>query len=566
MLKILQIKNVALIGEATIDFEKGLNVLSGETGSGKSVIIDSINFALGAKADKTMIRHGENECVVTAVFDISKLNEAKRVLDDLGVEDADEMIVTRKLSQDSKSSLRVNGIPFTLGMLKSVTSLLVDVHGQSEHYSLLKESEQLAVLDKFADKKLADLKVKCAGLCSEFKENAKKAEEFGGSESERAIKADILKFQIEEIENADIREGEEEEELLIQKKKIQSAEKLAEAFSTVQNSLSGENLAIDNVNSAIRGISSVTGLDEEYQSMFDRLKTVAEELSDISIAAEDSLAGLEFDDETADRIEERLDKIKTLKRKYGQTEKDILDFAVKAREEYDKIINFDAEYLKLTQEKKRIVADISKVYGEISEERKRTAKKLIEKIAVELRELGMKDATFDIAFAPLETDENSTFSQNGGDRIEFLFSANLGEPVKPMSKIISGGEMSRFMLSLKTVISSYHEISTYIFDEIDAGISGKTAETVAEKFAKISKNIQVIAISHLPQIVSFSDCSFKIAKYTDNDKTYTGITKLSEHKKVEELVRLIGGDMNSESAVAHAEEMVKKAIACKNKI
>lgn len=565
MLKTLQIKNVALIGEATIDFEKGLNVLSGETGSGKSVIIDSINFALGAKADKTMIRHGENECVVTAVFDISKLSGAKQVLIDLGVEDSDEMIVTRRLSQDSKSSLRVNGIPFTLGMLKSVTSLLVDVHGQSEHYSLLKESEQLAVLDKYADKKLAELKSKCAELCSELKENIKKAEEFGGSESERAIKADILKFQIEEIENAEIRGG-EEDDLLIQKKKIQSAEKLAEAFSTVQNFLSGENLAIDNVNTAIRGISSVMGLDDEYQNIFDRLKAVAEELSDISATAEDSLAGLEFDDEAADRVEERLDNIKTLKRKYGQTEKEILDFAVKARDEYDKIINFDAEYLKLTQEKKRIVSEISKVYGEISEERKRTAKKLIEKITVELRELGMKDATFDISFAPIETDENSTFSANGGDRIEFLFSANLGEPVKPMSKIISGGEMSRFMLSLKTVISSYHEISTYIFDEIDAGISGKTAETVAEKFAKISKNIQVIAISHLPQIVAFSDCSFKIAKYTNNDKTYTGITKLSEHEKVEELVRLIGGDMNSESAVTHAEEMIKKAVAYKNKI
>lgn len=565
MLKTLQIKNVALIGEATIDFEKGLNVLSGETGSGKSVIIDSINFALGAKADKTMIRHGENECAVTAVFDISESSGAKQVLTDFGVEDSDEMIVTRKLSQDSKSSLRVNGIPFTLGMLKSVTSLLVDVHGQSEHYSLLKESEQLAVLDKFADKKLAELKAKCAELCSELKENLKKTEEFGGSESERAIKADILKFQIEEIENADIREG-EEEELLVQKKKIQSAEKLAEAFSAVQNCLSGENFAIDNVNSAIRGIAPVTGLDEEYQNIFDRLKAVAEELSDISATAEDSLSWLEFDDETADRIEDRLDKIKTLKRKYGQTEKDISDFAAKAREEYDKIINFDAEYLKLMQEKKRIISEISEIYNKISEERKRTAKKLIEKITAELRELGMKGAAFDVSFAPLETDENSSFGANGGDRIEFLFSANLGEPVKPMSKIISGGEMSRFMLSLKTVISSYHEISTYIFDEIDAGISGRTAETVAAKFAKISKNIQVIAISHLPQIVAFSDCSFKIAKYTDKDKTYTGIAKLSGREKIEELVRLIGGDMNSESAVTHAEEMVKKAFAYKNKI
>ncbi len=558
MIKSLHLKNIALIEEAEIDFESGLNVLSGETGSGKSVIIDSINFVLGAKSDKTMIRFGANECFASAVFDISGLTEVKRVLSDFDVEDSDDLIVTRKLSQDSKSSLKVNGVPFTLSMLKNVTSLLVDVHGQSEHYSLLKESEQLSVLDKFAGSELSEIKESCAAVCGKLKNTDERLKTFGGSESERAIRADILKFQIEEIESADIKEG-EENELLTQRKKIQSAEKLSEAFSTVQNSLNSENCAIDFVNAAIRGLSPVTGLDDEYLNLYERLKSVSEELGDISATVESLADDVDIDAETADKVEERLDKIKTLKRKYGADEKAVLDFLENAREEYSKLVDFDAEYAKLTEEKNGYLKELNGYYAKMSEIRKSAAKKLISGITGELKELGMKNATFDINFAPLKKADEGQYGTNGGDSVEFLFSANLGEPVKPMSKIISGGEMSRFMLSLKTVISSYHEISTYIFDEIDAGISGKTAETVAEKFAKISKNVQVIAISHLPQIVSFADCSFKISKRSSDDKTFTVIEKLDEKLKTEEVVRLIGGDMNSVSAVTHAREIIKRA-------
>lgn len=558
MLKSLYLKNIALIDEANIEFENGLNVLSGETGSGKSVIIDSINFVLGAKADKSMIRYGENDCMATAVFDISDLTNVKSVLNDLGLDDADELIVTRKLSVDSKNTIRVNGMPFTAGMLKSITALLVDVHGQSEHYSLLKESEQLGVLDKFAGDKLSAMKEECRSVCDKLKDIDEKLKSFGGSESERAIRADILKFQIDEIKNAEIKPG-EEDELTVQKKKIQSAEKLSEAFSTVQNALSGENCAIDYINSALRGLSPVTSIDSEYESLFDRLKSAADELDDISSLAESFLENVDVDADSADKVEERLDKIKTLKRKYGQSEEEILEFLDKAESDYNKLIDFDAEYSKLCAEKEKELKNLNRIYGEMSEIRKSTADKLKGRISDELKQLGMKNATFEISFSPLKEADGSKYSANGGDMVEFLFSANLGEPVKTMSKIISGGEMSRFMLSLKTVISSYHSISTYIFDEIDAGISGKTAETVAEKFSQIAKNIQVIAISHLPQIVSFSDASFKISKYSTDEKTFTAIEKLDENGKIEEIVRLVGGDMSSASAVSHAKEMIEKA-------
>lgn len=564
MLKSLQLKNVALIERAEIEFEKGLNVLSGETGSGKSVVIDSINFVLGAKADKTMIRHGENDCLVIAVFDVENLTGVKNLLADSGFDDSDEIIVSRKLTADGKSSIRLNGEPVTLGMLRTITGNLIDVHGQSDHYSLLKDSEQLAVVDNFSGDNLKILKNQCSDICKDLREIDEKMLSFGGSESERAIRADILKYQIEEIKNADPKEG-EEDELLAKRKKIQSAEKIAEAFGETKNAIDGENCISDLLGSALRRLGQIATLDDEYSSLFDRLKSVSEELTDISSVSEDILDGLEFNEEDADKIENRLDVIKNLKRKYGNTEKEIEEFLQNAENEYDKLCNFDAEYAKLTSLKQKKIAVLNDIYRKISEERKNQAKKLSSKVTGELRQLGMKDAEFKIDFEPLKEISDAPYSGNGGDRVEFMFSANLGEPVKPMSKIISGGEMSRLMLALKTVISSYHEISTYIFDEIDAGISGKTAETVAEKFADISKGVQIIAISHLPQIVSFSDYSYKIAKYTENGKTYTGITKLDDSEKVEEVVRLIGGDLTSKSAVEHATELIEKANEYKRK-
>lgn len=564
MLKSLQLKNVALIERAEIEFEKGLNVLSGETGSGKSVVIDSINFVLGAKADKTMIRHGENDCLVVAVFDVENLTGVKNLLADSGFDDSDEIIVSRKLTADGKSSIRLNGEPVTLGMLRTITGNLIDVHGQSDHYSLLKDSEQLAVVDNFSGDNLKILKNQCFDICKDLREIDEKMLSFGGSESERAIRADILKYQIEEIKNADPKEG-EEDELLAKRKKIQSAEKIAEAFGETKNAIDGENCISDLLGSSLRRLWQVASLDDEYSSLFDRLKSVSEELTDISSVSEDILDGLEFNEEDADKIENRLDVIKNLKRKYGNTEKEIEEFLQNAENEYDKLCNFDAEYAELTALKQKKIAVLNDIYRKISDERKNQAKKLSSKVTGELRQLGMKDAEFKIDFEPLKEISDAPYSGNGGDRVEFMFSANLGEPVKPMSKIISGGEMSRLMLALKTVISSYHEISTYIFDEIDAGISGKTAETVAEKFADISKGVQIIAISHLPQIVSFSDYSYKIAKYTENGKTYTGITKLDDSEKVEEVVRLIGGDLTSKSAVEHATALIEKANEYKRK-
>lgn len=559
MLKSLTLKNIALIDKAEIEFNEGLNVLSGETGSGKSVVVDSINFVLGAKADKTMIRFGETECSATAVFDLSNCQSAKDLLSEYGIEfDDDEVIVTRKLAAEGKNSIRINGEQITLGMLKAFSSSFVDFHGQSDHYLLTKESAQLSLTDKFTANELEDIKKNAAEVCATLRKTDENMKSFGGSESERAIRADILKFQIDEIQSAEIEIG-EEDELLAKRKKAQNAEKIADAFSGTKNAIDGENCAIDLLNSAMRKLGQISSVDDSYSNIAQRIKNVCDELSDISYFAEDALDSLDVDEAEADRIEDRLDKIKTIKRKYGPTEQDVFDFLEKAKVEYDKIQNFDAEYAKLTAEKSALLKKLNSIYSKMSEKRRASAKILSQKVENELKDLGMKDASFEISFAPLAEVVNAPYSENGGDKIEFLFSANLGEPRKNMAKIISGGEMSRLMLSLKTVLSSYNEISTYIFDEIDAGISGRAAETVAEKFAKISKHTQVIAISHLPQIVAFADASFRIGKFVENEKTLTKIERMNDDGKTEEILRLIGGDKSSSSAVEHAEETIRKA-------
>ena len=564
MIKRLELKNIALIEHAIIDFEKGLNVLSGETGSGKSVIVDSINFVLGAKADKSMIRHGESECFASVTFDVSNNNTAREVIEDFGGEVEDEIIVSRKFNADSKSVIRVNGMPFTLSMLRAVTTSLVDVHGQSEHYSLMKKSEQLKVLDRFSNKTLSALKTENKRIVSTLKEIDKKLQGFGGSESERAIRADILKYQIDEIQNADIKSG-EEDELIAKKKMLQNAEKIAESLNSVKSAIYGDGCISDMLGEAIRYFNQISSLSEDYFNLAERLKSASLELSDIADTADDYLSGIEFDEGEADRIEKRLDTIKTIKKKYGATIDEVEEFLQNATNEYEKLINFDFEYSKLSTEKSKLIKDLNAIYNNITLVRQASAKEFSQKVLNQLTSLGMKDASFSVNFEEVEPISDAPYSENGNDVIEFAFSANLGEPEKPLSKIISGGEMSRFMLALKAIICEYQEISTYIFDEIDVGISGKTAETVAEKFADISKTIQVIAISHLPQICAFSDVSFAIEKISENGKTHTKINKLSNARKVSEIVRIIGGNDASEVAVMHAKEMIATAKAYKNK-
>lgn len=555
MLKTLYLKNIALVDEAEIAFSEGLNVLSGETGAGKSVILDSIDFVLGAKADKGMIRSGQSECSVRAEFTCEP-ELLRPVLEELDLEESDALLIVRRLNADGRGSLKVNGCPMTATMLRKLTSQLVDVHGQSEHFFLLKEANQLRLLDQIAGTEQERAEV--ASLLKERRAYAEKLSSLGGDEGERERRADILRFQIDELENAALKEG-EEEELTALRTKYQNAEKILGGLRTVRDALLSDGGASDAVNTAHRGLISIEKYGD-YAALSERLESALAEIEDIGETAESLAEELDIDEREAERVENRLDEIKSLKKKYGGSVEGALNFLFRAKEELQLLENSAEECEKL---KALLDGNAKKLYSAceaLTKKRKEGAEGFTRRVTEELKTLNIPSARFEIAFDPYSEEDLPRAHAEGLDRVKFLFSANAGEPVKELGKIISGGEMSRFMLAVKAQLSSIGTIGTYIFDEIDAGIGGKTARVVAEKFADIAKTTQIIAVSHLAQIAAFADRQFLIEKKEEGGRTFSRIRPLEEEERAGELVRLLGGEQGG-SALMHAEELLKNARA-----
>lgn len=569
MLKNIQIKNVALIEEASIEFEKGLNVLSGETGSGKSVILDSLNFVLGAKADKSMIRNGSDFCMVKAEFDVKNNPFIKSELDALDIDCDDDLIVSRKFSLSGAGSIRINGEPVTLTGLKNVTGHLVDVHGQSEHFYLLKEANQLALIDAYGGEKITKAKEELSKEISALKNVLSELNKLGGDDGQRALRLDILKYQVNEIKESDIKEN-EYEDLIALKAKLCNQEKISEALNETKQALSGEGAATDGVSYARNAISRISNLDKSYADLLTRLENAYAEIEDISETVSGFMDDFDFSEADLDRTEERISLIKNLFKKYGGSYNELIAFESNAEKEIEKLENFDKLAEELLVKKTELSGKVYSLYIKLSSLRKDFAKDFSEKVACEIRELNMKNAVFDVKFNELpdfnKEKDDIKISENGLDEISFMFSANLGEPLKSLSKIISGGEMSRFMLAIKSRTAKYSEISTLVFDEIDAGISGETAKVVGEKFVKLSEDVQLIAVSHLPQIVALGDNNLLIKKIETDGKTVSVIEKINGEKLVAEIVRLIGGTSESPSAIAHAKELIKNAARLKTSL
>lgn len=564
MIRRLVIQNVALIEKSEIDFCEGLNILSGETGAGKSVILDSVNFVLGAKADKSMIRYGETFCSVYAEFDIRKNEQAKSILTELDIDaEDDSLIVCRKFTLEGKSTVRINGIPANASILRRITSCLVDVHGQSEHFFLLKESNQLKVLDGIAGEPLNRLKVSLREKLTAWKKRRKDLEAFGIDDAERNRRMDILSFQIEEILAADLKEG-EEEELLAVRAKMNSAEKILNALREVEEGLQADGGGIDAVRSATRAVHSVLSLSEEYAALSERLENVLSEMEDIGETVSSLQDGLDFDEDEVERTERRIEEIKKIKRKYGNSYQAVQEFLAQAQEQFDRLENSGKEVERLQKEMSALQTEIMDLCHKMTDLRKIAAENLSVGVIRELKTLNIPSAQFIIRFRPYTDEDFSGVTGEGLDQPEFTFSANAGEPVKPLSKIISGGEMSRFMLAIKTQLSGINGISCYIFDEIDAGISGQTAKVVAEKFAKIAKDTQIIAVSHLAQIACMADKEFLIRKSEQDGKTTTAVYELDKEGQIEEVIRLLGGDAESAFVRQHAEELIASAEKYKN--
>lgn len=563
MLRKLTIQNAALIERAELTFAGGLNVLSGETGAGKSVILDCIDFVLGAKADREMVRTGAAECRVTAEFSPVSARVAE-ILDELDIEADDTLILSRRLSAEGKGSLKINGNTVTAAMLRRVTGNLVEIHGQSEHFSLLKESNQLALLDEIAGEEVSEKKERLALALGERRALLSDLKKLGGDVRERERRLEILRYQIDEIEKSDLKEG-EEEELSALLSRYENAEKILSALSGVENCLTADGGAADAVNAARRAIVAVSRYDERYAALAERLENAAAELSDIADTALNYAEELDVDERAAQRAQSRYDEIKALKKKYGNSVKEVLRFLEEAREEYALLSDSGERYEKLSDLLEKVEDKIYALACELDGARRKTAQTFCARVTDELKTLNISSAQFEIDFAPFERADAGKATGEGLGGVKYLFSANAGEPPKELGKIISGGEMSRFMLAVKTQLSGGEGVGTYLFDEIDAGISGNTARVVAEKFMKIAKVSQIIAVTHSAQIAASADKSFLIEKTEQNGRSCTDIYEIEGEKRICEIARLIG-QAESEYAQKHAQELLANAAQYKNSL
>ena len=555
MLEHLHIKNVALIKESEISFGEGLNILTGETGAGKSMVIDSLQFALGGRAGKDFLRHGEKMASVEALFAVQSFILQEK-LEENGIEPEEDgsVLITRTLSETGKSICRVNGTTVTVSMLKEIAEDLIDIYGQHEHQSLLNPSRHIRLLDRFCGAGFGDAMEAYKASFQALKEIDKQLDVLMGDESQREQRMDILSFQKEEIESAALKLG-EEEELLEQKKRLGSMEKLmhltAESVALLYDGTDRMPSACDQLGDALSKLQEAAEYD-------NALKSFADALADAYAAVEDTARELkreadkqENDPAALEEIEERLQIIYKMKRKYGGSVEAVLTFYDKVVEELDFLANSNEKVIALLTEKENEEKKLTAYGAALTARRRDTAEQVAEQIETALRDMEMKDARFHI-----QIDEKADWSADGKDKVEFLISANAGENLKPLAKIASGGEMSRVMLALKTVLVDADDIGTFIFDEIDTGVSGRTARKVGEKMHHLGGKRQILCITHLPQIAAMADSHFLIEKESDGEETITKVTLLTGEASVGEVARLMGGSDVTEITMAAARELI----------
>lgn len=547
MLLELHVKNLALIETADVELEDGLNILTGETGAGKSIMIGSVNLALGQKASKEMIRNGAEYAYVELVFSVDPEKEdALRALDVMPDENG-TLIISRKI-MPSRSLSRINDEAVTAARLKQVTSLLIDIHGQHEHQSLLHASKHLEILDTYAKSRVQQLKIQTASLYAEYISLEKQLSQLDTDNESRRREADFLRFEIEEIENAQLKAG-EEECLAACCRKYGNARRIMENLSAAYRAVDTE--AVGN---ALHQVCEVAEFDPELKAIQDQLYDAEAVLSDAHHAIGEYLEQLDFDEQAYREAQDRLDLICGLEAKYGAGVEQIEKALEEKKNRLEQLEHFDEYRMQLEQQYQKAEKALEAVSAELSAVRQEEAKKLAEKIRAGLIDLNFLDVRFSMEFRRL-----SHYTASGFDEAEFVISTNPGEPERSLGQVASGGELSRIMLAIKTVLADSDDIPTLIFDEIDTGISGRTAQRVAEKLAVIARHHQVICITHLPQIASMADCHFEIKKSTDGASTKTRITRLKEDEVVAELARLLGGAQITDAVLQNAREMKELA-------
>lgn len=551
MLLSVHVKNMALIEEAEVEFTSGFNVLTGETGAGKSILLGSVNLALGAKADKEMIRKGAEYAQVELTFDVSE--KIRRKLEEMELPAEEDCVTISRRISDTRSVSRVNGESVSARQVKELAELLLDIHGQHEHQSLLKKSKHREILDAYAGSEAPALLEEVGRLYRERNRLRQELETQRMDEASRKRELELLSFEAKEIEEALLREG-EDEELEKKYRRMINSRRIGEAAGgTYRLTGGGEDCAAELLGRAVRELGSVISCDEGLEELFAQLTQTEELLNDFNRELADYLEELEFDEADFKTAEERLNQINHLKEKYGGSIPAILEYGSKIQGRIEKLEDYE-NYMQKTQKACEEAEEaLRQAALKLSALRKKKAPRLADTLKQALRELNFANADFEISVKEKE------ISADGADEVEFLLSANVGEALKPLAMVSSGGELSRIMLGVKTVLADKDEVDTLIFDEIDAGISGRTAWKVSEKLGELSKAHQVILITHLPQIAAMADTHFLIEKENDGSSTSTNIRRLSSQGITEELARLLGTDSLSQAALSNAKELMQQA-------
>lgn len=560
MLEKLIVKNVALIDESEVEFAQGLNVLTGETGAGKSILIDSINLALGAKADKNLIRNGAEYAYVELVFLVAE-PELQQKLKELEIfPDEENKVILQRRIMPGKSSCRINGESVSGKMLKEAAGVLIDIHGQHEHQSLLNEKKHLEVLDLYCGETLEDVKKSLSEVYVQYKEAAKELSEAQELDESKNREIALAQFECKEIEDADLKEG-EDEELEEQFRRMENVRTIGEAIGMASHCL--DNYEQENaqtlIGRAMKNVNDALVYDKELEAVAEQLMTAEELVRDAGRFLGHYMENLEIDPEVYNYTKERLDTINKLKTKYGNTVSEILSYAHEKREFLNKFEDFEQYKQKLLEKTDEMTQKLCTLCTKANDARVSQAEVLAAKMQAALLELNFPYARFEIEV----TEDRKYLSKAGDNYVRFLISLNAGEKLKPLSQVASGGELSRIMLALKTVLADQDEIGTLIFDEIDAGISGKTAWKVSEKLGLLGRNHQVICITHLPQIAAMADHHFMIEKHQTTERTTTTLTALDENGMISEIARLLGSDSITDAVMTNARELKEMAIHTK---
>lgn len=557
MLVHLHVKNLALIEEAEVEFGPGLNILTGETGAGKSILLGSMQLILGGKTSRNMIRENADYALVELLFQLENPRVLKK-LEDLDLYPEEGQILLSRKIMDGRSISKINGETCTVGQMKAAAACLLDIHGQHEHQSLLYRDKQLEILDSYGRAQIFPQKTLVEEAYRQYRKSLEELNSLDIDEEQRNREMAFLEFELTEIENAALMLG-EDEELERQYKKLSNARKIMEVLQTVHTITGYENGAGDMTGTALREMAKVTQYDEELESLSQTLNEADSLLNDFHRELSSYLDDLVFDEETFYQVERRLDLINNLKAKYGQEISGILSYRDKQIEKLEKLRKYE-EYFQAAKEKvQKAEEKLEEASYELSKIRQEYKEQLEKKVVQGLKDLNFLDVDFAIRF-----DRRKNYTPNGFDDVEYEISTNPGEMRKPLGQIVSGGELSRIMLALKAILADRDEIETLIFDEIDTGISGRTAQKVSEKMAVIGNHHQVLCITHLPQIAAMADTHFEIEKHVKGSETTTQIHPLNEEDSVKELARLLGGAEITAAVLENAKEMKELAQVHKN--